>query len=78
MLLGVPCGQEVDWWALGIMMYAMMAGRFPFSDPDEYMLQHKIKYGEEKYPTGISKDAKLMMRGVSIINIKTEALHVLE
>jgi len=36
MLLGLPCGQEVDWWALGIMMYTMMAGRFPFSDPDDY------------------------------------------
>jgi len=78
MLLGLPCGQEVDWWALGIIMYAMMAGRFPFSDPDEYGLQQKIKYHEEKYPKGISKYAKLMMRGVSIINIKTEALHVLE
>ena len=78
MLLGVPCGQEVDWWALGIIMYAMTAGRFPVSDPDEYRLQHKIKYHEGKYPKGISEDVKLMMRGVSIINIKTEAFHVLE
>ena len=57
----------------------MMAVRFPFSDHDEFWLQHKIKHHEEKYPTGISKEAKPIMRGgVSIINIKTEALHVLE
>ena len=59
-------------------MYAMMAGMFPFSDTDEYKLQHKIKHDEVKYLTGISKEAELIMRRVSIINIKTEALQVLE
>ena len=59
-------------------MYAMMTGRFAFSDPDEYKLQHKIKDHEVKYLTGISKEAKLIMRRVSIINIKSEALHVLQ
>jgi len=63
MLRGLLCGQEIDGWALGIMMYAMLTGRFPFSDPDEYRLQHKIKDREVKYPTGISKEAKLIMRG---------------
>ena len=52
-------------------MYAMIAGRFPFSDPDDYRLQHKIRVHEVKYPTGISKEAELIMRSVSIINIKT-------
>jgi len=78
MLQGMPCGQEVDWWALGIMMYAMLAGRFPFSDHDEYRLQHKIKEHEVKYPMGISKEAKMIMSRVSIISIKSEALQVLE
>jgi serine/threonine protein kinase len=78
MLQGLPCGQEVDWWALGIIMYAMMGGRFPFSDTDEYRLQHKIRCHEVKYPMGISIEAELIMRRVSIINIKTETLHVLE
>ena len=78
MLHGLPCGREVDWWALGIIMYAMMAGMFPFSDPDAYRLQHKIKYDEVNYPTWISKGAELIMRRVSIININTEALQVLQ
>ena len=59
-------------------MYVMMAGKFPFSDPDKYRLREKIKHDEVKYPTGISKEAELIMRRVSIINIKTEAFHVLE
>jgi len=78
MLQGMPCGQEVDWWALGIIMYAMMAGRLPFSNVDEYKLLQKIRCHDVKYPTGISKQAEMIMRKVSIINIKTEALHVLE
>ena len=78
MVQGLPYGQEVDWSALGIIMYDMMTGRIAFSDPDKLMLQHKIKFREVKYSTGISKEAELIMRGVSIINIKTEALHVLQ
>jgi serine/threonine protein kinase len=78
MCAGQPCGQEVDWWALGIMMYAMMAGMFPFIDSDECSLQFKIRCHEVMYPMWISEEAKLIMRRVSIINIKTEALLVLQ
>jgi len=48
-------------------MYAMMAGRLPFHDPDKYRLQEKIKHDEVKYPTWISKEAELIMRGISLI-----------
>jgi serine/threonine protein kinase len=68
----------VDWWALGIIMYAMMVGRFPFSEADEHRLRHKIRFQEVNYPMGISVEAEMIMRGVSIINIKAEALQVLE
>jgi serine/threonine protein kinase len=78
MLQGLPYGQEIDWWALGIIVYAMMFGMFPFSDPDEYRLQEKICFGDVKYPMDISEEAEMIMSGVSIINIKTEALHVLQ
>jgi len=59
-------------------MYVMMVGRFPFNDTDKYALQHKIMCDEVTYPMGISKEAEMIMRILSIINIKTEALHVLE
>ena len=29
-LRGEPYGFSVDWWALGVLMYEMMAGRSPF------------------------------------------------
>ena len=59
-------------------MYATMAGRFPFSDTDEYRLQHKIRCHEVKYPMWISTEAELIMGRIRITNIKTEALHVPE
>jgi len=59
-------------------MYVMMVGRFPFSDTDRCMLQYKIMCDEAEYPMEISFEAEMIMRMVSIINIKTEALHVLE
>jgi len=74
---GLPSGQEADWWALGIMMYGMMTGKLPFRDTDNDGLKHKIRCHEVTYPMGISEEAEMIMRMVSIINIKTEALHVL-
>ena len=40
--------------------------------------EKKIKHDEVKYLTDISEEAELIMKRVSIINIKTEAFHVLE
>jgi hypothetical protein len=40
--------------------------------------EKKIKHNEVKYLTDISEEAELIMKRVSIINIKTEAFHVLE
>jgi serine/threonine protein kinase len=68
----------VDWWALGIVMYAMLAGRLPFRDTDEYRLHQKIRCQEVEYPEWISLEAILIVTKASIINITTEALQVLE
>jgi serine/threonine protein kinase len=78
MLDNLPHGQEVDWWALGVIMYAMLTGDYPFDGTDTKGLCQEIKCQEVEYPKEISRDAVLFIRRVSIINIKTEALHVLE
>jgi len=59
-------------------MYAMLAGRLPFSDTDEYRLHQKIRFHEVEYPKWISSEAILIMTKASIINIMTGALEVLE
>jgi serine/threonine protein kinase len=74
MVRGLPYSHEVDWWALGVMMYQMLTGRLPFRDADRRMLREKIKYYEVEYPQGVSKVAKRIMRKVSVINSMIVAL----
>jgi serine/threonine protein kinase len=74
MVSGKQYGQEIDWWALGVMMYQMLTGRLPFYDANWRTLKEKIKHQEVQYPQGVSKPAKGIMRKVSVINSMTEAL----
>ena len=76
MLLGFGYGPGVDWWALGIVMYQMMAGHHPFSIPKGPPLTVKILKNTVSYPPRMSWNAMSILNGVSIFNIKTEALEV--
>ena len=33
-MLGEKYGREVDWWQVGVAMYVMMSGKFPFYSPE--------------------------------------------
>ena len=76
MLRGLGYGPEVDWWALGIVMFEMMAGHHPFSFPKGPRLAEKILKNTVLYPRRLSWNAMSILNGVSIFNIKTEALEV--
>ena len=71
MLHRLPYGQGVDWWALGIMIYAMLTGRLPFYHVNTIALEYYIKNSAVSYPEGISREAESIMKMVSFINIKT-------
>jgi serine/threonine protein kinase len=45
----------VDWWALGVLMYEMMAGQPPFEADNEDDLFESILHDDVLYPVWLSK-----------------------
>ena len=58
-------GASVDWWALGVLMYEMMAGQPPFEADNEDELFEAILNDEVLYPVWLSREANSILRGVS-------------
>jgi len=51
--------KAVDWWALGILIYEMLAGYPPFFDENPFVIYEKILAGEIGWPQqvdGLAKD----------------------
>jgi MAP/microtubule affinity-regulating kinase len=48
-------------WALGVLLFAMLTGTFPFKGISEQDLYFKIQRGNFKIPDGVSKEAKRLI-----------------
>lgn len=59
-------GASVDWWALGVLMYEMMAGQPPFEADNEDDLFESILHDDVLYPVWLSKEAVSILKGVII------------
>merc|ERR1719348_2084316 len=64
LLTGLPYGGSVDWWALGVLLYQMMAGRSPFDHDDDDMLYRMIQNKDVKIPTLFSKEAQYIIKAL--------------
>lgn len=51
-------GRAADMWGLGVMLYTMLVGRYPFHDSDTSSLFAKIRCGEFKVPEWVSSRAR--------------------
>eukprot|EP00756_Hemistasia_phaeocysticola_P063062 Hpha_TRINITY_DN6536_c0_g1::TRINITY_DN6536_c0_g1_i1::g.46011::m.46011 len=52
---------EVDWWALGVLLFLMLTGVYPFNHPDRGKLVYKIVHQEISFPSksaGLSTAAR--------------------
>jgi len=56
---------SVDWWALGVLMYEMMAGQPPFEADSEDDLFESILHDDVLYPVWLTKEAVSVLKGVS-------------
>ena len=54
----------MDWWALGVLMYEMMAGQPPFEADNEDDLFESILHDDVLYPVWLSKEAVSVLKGV--------------
>uniref|UniRef100_A0A914H1Y8 cAMP-dependent protein kinase catalytic subunit n=1 Tax=Globodera rostochiensis TaxID=31243 RepID=A0A914H1Y8_GLORO len=57
-ILSKGYGKAVDWWALGVLIYEMVAGYPPFFAEQPIQIYEKIVSGKVKYPSHFSTDLK--------------------
>jgi len=55
-------GQAVDWWALGILMFEMLAGYPPFYDENPFGIYQKVLAGRIEFPRHIDPKAKDLIK----------------
>lgn len=55
-------GKAVDWWALGVLCYEMLAGYPPFYDEDPLGIYQKILEGKLKFPWHFDRHSKDLIK----------------
>lgn len=61
-------GTEVDAWSCGVVLYAMLFGRFPFNSNANKRIAQKIIDCEYKLPWAVSEDAQNLLKDLLCVN----------
>jgi len=67
---GSYSGRPADMWSLGVMLYTMLVGRYPFADPDACTLFARIRRGRYPLPSEVSLSAlaRCLIRSLLAVN----------
>ena len=57
-------GKAADVWSLGVMLYTMLIGRYPFHGTEPSTLFSKIRRGQFNIPDTISSKAKCLIKAI--------------
>ncbi|CAD7085687.1 unnamed protein product [Hermetia illucens] len=57
-------GKAADLWSLGVVLYTMLVGRYPFNDPDHASLFAKIARCQFTIPDYLSSKARCLIRSL--------------
>lgn len=65
--------RAVDWWALGVLVYEMLAGYPPYFDDNPFAIYEKILAGKVEWPRHIDPVAKDLIKKL-LVNDRTKRL----
>uniref|UniRef100_A0A8C4QVJ3 Tribbles pseudokinase 2 n=1 Tax=Eptatretus burgeri TaxID=7764 RepID=A0A8C4QVJ3_EPTBU len=63
-LSGCYSGRAADLWSLGVMLYTMLVGRYPFHDSEPSALFVRIRRGHYTLPEALSSRARCLIRSL--------------
>jgi len=61
-------GSAVDIWSMGVILFAMLAGRLPFDDDDMNVMLTKAKRAQYMMPKHLSREAEDLIRRILVVN----------
>ena len=55
-------GPPADIWALGVLLFALLCGKFPFKGQNDKELYSAIRFNELQFPDHVSPPARLFIQ----------------